>query len=59
MKTKIYILKTDYGMEILKLTKGQKDFFDWLFDAGYISGDCGRLKDFSQAEITDFPEEDD
>lgn len=59
MKTKIYVLKTDYSMEILKLTKGQKDFFDWLFDAGYISGDCSRLEEFSQDEITDFPEEND
>lgn len=59
MKTKTYVLHGDYGMDIVKLTKGQKDFFDWLFDAGYISGDRSRLEDFSQDEITDFPEEND
>ena len=59
MKTKTYVLHGGYGMDIVKLTKGQKDFFDWLYNAGYISGDFNGLEELKQDTITDFPEEDD
>lgn len=59
MKTKTYVLHGDYGMDIIKLTKGQKAFFDWLYNAGYISGDFNGIEELKQDTITDFPEEDD
>lgn len=59
MKTKTYILNAGYGTEIVKLTKGQKAFFDWLFESGYISGDCNGIEELAQDAIRDFPEEDD
>ena len=59
MKTKTYVLNTSYGTEIVKLTKGQKDFFDWLFESGYISGECNGIEELAQETIKSFPEEDD
>ena len=59
LKTKTYILIAGYGTEIVKLTIGQKDFFDWLFESGYISGDCNGIEELAQETIKSFPEEDD
>lgn len=59
MKTKVYVLNTGYGTELVKLTEGQKKFFDWLFESGYISGDFNGIEELKQDTITDFPEEDD
>ena len=59
MKTKVYILNTGYGTELVRLTEGQKKFFDWLYNAGYISNGCDGIEELKQDTITNFPEEDD
>lgn len=51
---KLYTLSTDCSKVILKLSPSQKEFFDWLYDGGYLTSDVYPLMPFDDSDIIEF-----
>lgn len=57
MKTKTYAILSTYRKDLVNLTEGQKKFWDWLEENGYLSNDICRMTEFNIDKVTTFSEE--